>query len=496
LRKINLDKLPHNGKLIDWIHSVGYELDFVYDDIIGKIKIINYQSKIQKVTLQYNNNILDVPTSQLYYGGIGQLLKVNGKKRNYKYKIGDIVFTNKGIIKILDLIRLTSAKKYTQKGYKYICLKDNYVGTIAEGNLLNGQGCPVCSGKRIVVKGINDMWTTNPNLAKLLANPEDGYKYSQGSDKKVDWKCPECGNIIKNKLISQIKLQGLSCPKCSDGISYPEKFMYNLLQQLNVDFEYQKKFDWCKYELNGKQKYGIYDFYIPSKQIIIEMDGGLGHGKRMIGNYKKEETVLIDHIKDQLAKEHEIKPIRIDCDYEKESQFLYIKKNILKSKLYKLYVFKNIDWNLINIECQKSIIYKVCTYKKNHSNETTTEIAKKFKLHQCTIIDYLKRGNKNGWCVYNAKEEMHRVLKMNAINHGKKCCKKVICITTNTIYHSEIEASKSTGVYFSNIGACCNHRYGYKTSGKLKWMFLDEFMRQNNYTDIYQIPNVVIYNNN
>ena len=60
-------------------------------------------------------------------------------------------------------------------------------------------GCGCCNGK-VVVKGINDMWTTNPELAKLLVNPDDGYKYTSTSGKKVDWRCPICNTIIYSKL--------------------------------------------------------------------------------------------------------------------------------------------------------------------------------------------------------------------------------------------------------------------------------------------------------
>ncbi|MEM5599205.1 hypothetical protein AAHB53_28045 [Niallia circulans] len=54
-------------------------------------------------------------------------------------------------------------------------------------------------------------------------------------------------------------------PKCSDGFSIPEKFMFNLLDYLQVDFDYQKVFDWSL----GKR----YDFYIPMLNCIIETHG-------------------------------------------------------------------------------------------------------------------------------------------------------------------------------------------------------------------------------
>ena len=108
--------------------------------------------------------------------------------------------------------------------------------------------------------------------------------------------------------------------------------MYNLLQQLNVEFEYQYSPKWCKYRFKGKNKTGRYDFYIPSKQLIIEMDGGIGHGNCSTKLLTKNESLEIDNIKDKLAIEHKLNPIRIDCNYN-HNRFEYIKNKIINSKL-------------------------------------------------------------------------------------------------------------------------------------------------------------------
>lgn len=59
--------------------------------------------------------------------------------------------------------------------------------------------CPVCSGRQ-VQKGINDLWTTHPDLAARLLDKEDGFRYSFGSNKKLKWLCPECGDISVRNL--------------------------------------------------------------------------------------------------------------------------------------------------------------------------------------------------------------------------------------------------------------------------------------------------------
>ena len=79
-------------------------------------------------------------------------------------------------------------------------------------------------------------------------------------------KCPKCGfglvdnnycvrcGYIKNINLHNLLTNGIGCPRCGDGISFANKFVFNLLQQCNVEFENEKRFDWS----NGK----IYDIYL------------------------------------------------------------------------------------------------------------------------------------------------------------------------------------------------------------------------------------------
>lgn len=77
-------------------------------------------------------------------------------------------------------------------------------------------GCPVCSGN-LIVAGINDLLTKNPELAvewdyekNTKLTPSE---LSPFSHKKVWWKCSNCGNswqaVVKNRTY------GTHCPVCS-----------------------------------------------------------------------------------------------------------------------------------------------------------------------------------------------------------------------------------------------------------------------------------------
>ena len=77
-------------------------------------------------------------------------------------------------------------------------------------------GCPVCSGN-LIVAGINDLLTKNPELAiewdyEKNANLSPS-ALSPFSHKKVWWKCSNCGNswqaVVKNRTY------GTHCPVCS-----------------------------------------------------------------------------------------------------------------------------------------------------------------------------------------------------------------------------------------------------------------------------------------
>jgi very-short-patch-repair endonuclease len=464
-----------NKLVVDWVNSIGIDVPFIFDDISGVIKIITYDSHKRLLGLKYGNN-------DIYYLDVGCFLNCNIMKcinlisRDYRYHEYEVITTNNRDITILKSYNKIVGKssKQSKRYYQYKCNRDNYIGEISEQALEDGCGCSVCSN-HVVMKGVNDLWTTSPQIAKLLVNSDDGYKYTRFSEYRTDLKCPVCGNIIKNKMISNIPNKGLFCPKCNDGFSYPEKLMYNLLQQLELNFEYQYSPKWCKYKFKNKQKYGKYDFYLSDKQLIIETDGGWHGEDNLMSGQSLEESQYIDSQKDILAQQHDIEVIRIDCQ---KSELDYIKNNILKSKLSIFFNLLSIDWVKINQESQKSIVYEVCKFKNIHENLFTTEIAKVFDLSPTTVRRYLNIGNKNTWCKYNPKQERFK----SAQICGKASGTKVICITTNHMYNSILEASRDVKIADSCIRRCCIHKQNYagKLNGqKLQWMYYEDFIKTN-----------------
>lgn len=72
-------------------------------------------------------------------------------------------------------------------------------------------GCPLCAGK-VVVRGINDLATTHPDIAALCKFPEDAYTHSAYSNKSIWWTC-ENGHDWQAP-IARLTTQGCKCPIC------------------------------------------------------------------------------------------------------------------------------------------------------------------------------------------------------------------------------------------------------------------------------------------
>lgn len=335
-------------------------------------------------------------------------------KQEYHHNVGDVIQGNTSTYTILKQQRLPRNKLNQivyEKGYLAKCNKDGYEFTIFETDVNLGRGCPVCSNRK-VVKGLNDVATTDPEIAKLFENPEDAYKVTKSSAKTFNFKCPNCGHVKKDNT-NHIGYFGFSCPNCSDGISYPNKFMAKLLTDLKIKFDREVKFDWCLYPCfidENEMDYGLYDFVIPSLNLIIEVDGELGHGKNVMKTIRhnrriitKEETLYRDRMKDKLAIENGFKIIHIDCVYDSvEKRFEFIKNSILNSELIKYFNFDNVNFEEINNFCITNSYMRIAVDLWN-DGKNKEEIADEMKLAVSTIDRYLRVMSKSNLCDYNVK---------------------------------------------------------------------------------------------
>lgn len=259
---------------------------------------------------------------------------------------------------------------------------------------------------RKVIKGVNDIATTHPKLLKYFIHLNDAYTKTHSSKDKVELKCPICGNRKHIHLYS-FTARGFRCNVCGGGLSYPNRLMACILHKLGVEFvsEYNPK--WAVDE-RGKQR--RYDFYIPSKSLIIEMDGGFHEKDNNMSGQTRQEAKSIDDWKDKVAKEHDLNVIRIDCV---ESRIELIKDTILKSSLKKYIDVSDIDWGECEQICRCSMVRQVCDLWNDSNCNTASEFYLQNKCNisvsYSTVIEYLKIGNDISLCEYNAKSSMQHV---------------------------------------------------------------------------------------
>ena len=296
-----------------------------------------------------------------------------------------------------------------------------------------------------VIRGKTDLWTTHPDVASLLLNPEDGYVLSTHSHKKADFLCPNCNTINYNRVVRNIVNRGFNCFFCSDGISYPEKFMYCLLKQLNVSFQRDTPLSW-----SGMKRY---DFYIENKSLIIEAHGAqhyLEHAQFSNKNIKSEKEN--DKAKREMAIENGIlNYIELDCRY---SDFNYIKQSVLNSDLVIIYDLSIVDWDSLEIDSMKSNVIKACDLY-NSGIKNTSKIADILKINISTVVDYLKRCTDIGLCDYITDRH-----------------KKIICVDIEKVYDS-LEAVGLAGFNMSQVSECCHGKAN--TAGGYNWCFYDEY---------------------
>lgn len=332
--------------------------------------------------------------------------------------------------------------------------------------------CVTNSMNKVVV-GFNDIKTVKPDLTKLLYNQNDACNYTMHSKTKLKWICPECGNVFKESPCNIVSNK-LSCPFCSDGISYPNKFIFNSLYQIksNLDFlEREYKPDWCAYTFKGVKKHGIYDIYfgINNKSYFIEMDGGIGHGNKAHTNSKYSSSDLeeIDKIKDKLAKEHGICVIRINCNYKRDDRYSFILNNILNSKLKDIIDLSKIDFELSNKNSTSSTIVRAGELW--NQGLTVGKIRERLKIGEGTVTSYLKTANEIGICVYSIKE-----------SNARSRYRKVYCVNFDTVYESMAYAARKCKTNRTSIKRCCenNNKTSKNKDGlHLKWMYYEDYLK-------------------
>lgn len=193
-----------NSTSKDYIYKVNsnYEnLNKVIYEIIKELYDIELEINIEKDRI----DIYKLLTITIKEKSLEVLFPLIAKEWNYKL--------NKG---------LKPSQFYATSGRKvwWICPKGHSYECTISHRTVDKNNCPICANQKIL-KGYNDLATTNPELIKewnykknngLNIQPDEVFK---GSHKKVWWKC-EKGHEWEASISNRVK--GRKCPICANRL--------------------------------------------------------------------------------------------------------------------------------------------------------------------------------------------------------------------------------------------------------------------------------------
>ena len=270
--------------------------------------------------------------------------------------------------------------------------------------------CMRCYAKHRLKKE-KSLNNTDPDIAKNLLHKEDGDYNTINSKYKLPVVCEFCGNTYYNYPRKIKDSKSNLCPYCGDGFSFNNKFIYNVLKQIGINFnrEFHDK-KWCYIIFKNKKCKVIYDFEfcINNNKYIIEADGGFHYHETDLTNL--EDIKKIDELKDNLAVLNGYKIIRINCDQDNDyihmdnfikEQLLFYFKNILD--------FSNVDWDFCSKNAQSPLRKKV--WELFNKNYRQIDIQKELNVSSSFVKNSLKIGDKLGVINYKSQLETSKEIK-------------------------------------------------------------------------------------
>jgi hypothetical protein len=220
-----------------------------------------------------------------------------------------------------DFKLLKEKSKYNNIKEKFLYFYCNKCKDIWNTNLdliLNGAGCPYCSGNRVGkynnLKYKFQIISNEFNYNKNNKKPEN---YTYGTREKVWWKCKDCAYEWKASVYSRTLLNS-GCPKCSKD-SKGELKIQKFLDLNNIIYEPQYIFKECKDKRALPFDFAIFKDKRKTQPIMLIEYDGQGHyfpvnfkgisDNKAIDNFNK--TKKHDNIKNHYCKQNNIFLLRI-----------------------------------------------------------------------------------------------------------------------------------------------------------------------------------------
>lgn len=393
------------------------------------------------------------PSSILYGRGCPECAKTN--------RIVSLTKTHEQYVDELKKIfpQVSILEKYINRKTKILhqCNICGYIWCVKPDQLLSGKGCPVCIGRTVgpAPEYKNSIWASEYKdfFSKYLTQ-DQMKQLTPHSGKKINVICPDCGRV-KQIRVSDMCRKGFSCT-CQDGQSYPNKFVFNVLSQLNLKITTEYSPWWA----NDRR----YDDYIDEYNIIVENHGLQHYENCCFTTRTLKEEQENDTYKYNLAMANGINAyIVLDCRY---SDINWIKKSIMDSSLPKIFNFNECDINWI--EAAEYASSNLVKYAANlfNSGYTINQISEIVLKDSTSIRNWLKEATKIGWCNY--------------IPYDRR--EAVYCIELGVKFDSIKSAHENTGISTGGISRCCQGKQEFaitykNPSNKTHWLYINDAIK-------------------
>lgn len=312
------------------------------------------------------------------------------------------------------------------------CSRCEQTMKVIPSGIIERKGCPYCSKHKLNF-GENSLAVTHPHIAQYAKDPLYAKAHTYKSMDKTEFVCPNCNTVVYRIPSNVLNAGGqFACPKCGDGYSFPEKFLMQVLEQLNVSYIHQfskTNASWCK-------RYR-YDFYLPEYCSIVEVHGVQHYKDTAWGSY--EIIHANDESKKRLALENGIESY-IEINALKPLKD-YIKTSVQNSPLAEMFDLSVVDWDKCGVLACDSKMLEVC---RSWRGEVISmkEYAKRFGVSQGTALNYLKQGEQMGLCDFNIKEHTERIRALASKRAGATRGTSVYCHELNLVVPSAHLANK------------------------------------------------------
>lgn len=451
-KMLNLSELPkkkHGGReVVDWKSCHQAPVEFQYDNIKATMRISFEKSHHGNavVMCEFDGRKKIIRSGNLKKLVFKELVKPEsipqptfevGEIVNETLKIEEVNLHEAGVSYLVSCMKYPSAPPYRK----------------IQSDLLRGDGSSYVRGLRVCKE--NSLYTERPELVRYFSNKEETKTISVSSNKRFQLQCPFC-NYRKDYSVSQLSQRGFLCNHCRSTSSFAERVMARLLTFLGTEYDAEYIFP-----KNPKKRY---DFYIESRNIIIEMHGSQHYASTAEGIYKErvEEIQENDRQKKVFCLKRGIKYLEINSSI---STLNFVLGNVEKSGLLALLGKNKLQKEefIKYFEHQESnfSLFMQCV-QEYRSGVLPKKIAEKYNISSVTVYNYLKRHG------VDVKD--------------KRDGTQVVEVGSKIIYRSGASAARATKRTQGSVSYCIRKYRERKkivsTRDGTAWMYYEDYVEK------------------